>query len=129
MKTKSSNSRPEPVRRYCVIREGEESYVPRHLLTAAELADVQERATSAAARKRFGILLRKARQAEDAPSKAAIKLLRAKVAAGEPEVLTDGELELLVRNAPKHVKDSMYRMNRRERPTSPGGREGDIDAH
>jgi len=95
--------------------------VPRHLLTAAELADVQERATSAAARKCFGILLRKARQAELRPLKAAISILRAKVAAGEPEVLTDDELALLVRDAPEHVKDHMYQMNRRERPTSPGG--------
>jgi hypothetical protein len=126
MKTKSTISRPEPVRRYCVIREGEESYVPRHLLTAAELADVEERSNSPEARRRFGTLLRKVRQAEDAPSKAAIKLLRAKVAAGEPEELTDGELEPLLRNAPEHVKDSMYRMNRRERPTAPGGREGDM---
>ena len=64
MKTKSTISRPEPVRRYCVIREGEESYVPRHLLTAAELADVEERSNSPEARRRFGTLLRKVRQAE-----------------------------------------------------------------
>jgi hypothetical protein len=76
------------------------------------LADVQERASSPGARRRFGILLRKARQAEDAPLKAAIKLLRAKVAAGEPEVLADVELELLLRDAPEYVKDEMYRLNR-----------------
>lgn len=109
------------MQRCCVIREGQELYVPRHLLTAAELADVQERGSSAEARRRFGLLLRKARQAEDAPSKAAIELLRAKVAAGEPEVLTDADLELLLRNAPEHVKESVYWLSRRrERPISPG---------
>jgi hypothetical protein len=59
---------------YCVIRDGEEVYVPRcDMLTAAELADVEERERSPLARRRFGALLRRIRRAEDAPINAAIK--------------------------------------------------------
>ena len=59
-------------RRCCVIRDGQEMYVHRENLTAAELADVEERKKSPLARRRFGILLRRVRKTSDAPLKAAI---------------------------------------------------------
>ncbi len=62
--------------RYCVIRDGQELYVLREYLTAAELAEVEKRKRSPLARRQFGALLRKVRKAEDAPLKAALKAAR-----------------------------------------------------
>ena len=58
--------------RCCVIRDGQELYTRRDDLTAAEVADVEQREKSPLARRRFGILLRRARRTEDAPLKAAL---------------------------------------------------------
>ena len=52
--------------RCCVIRNGHELYVLRERLTAAERADVEARERSLGARRRFGVLLRQVRKAEDA---------------------------------------------------------------
>lgn len=48
--------------RCSVIRNGRETYVLRHNLTAHELALVEERETSSLARGRFGVLLRRLRE-------------------------------------------------------------------
>ena len=59
--------------RCLVVRDGQETYVLADRLTAAELADVEERERSPVARRRFGALLRQVRRTEDAPLKAALK--------------------------------------------------------
>jgi hypothetical protein len=69
-----------PGRRHCerharehIIRDGQEMYVLRLYLSAAELADVEERRRSREARKRFGIQLRRVRAAEDAEDRRLMK--------------------------------------------------------
>ena len=116
----------EPVRRYCVIRGDMEVYVPHHLLTPAELTDVEERKSSALARRRFGTRLRAIRRAEDAPIKAIISVLRAKtLATGNLDpTLSEGELDVLLKGAPEHVKDLVYRTEGRRR--LPNAQRGDL---
>jgi hypothetical protein len=75
--------------RVCVIRDGREVYVRRDCLNAAELADVEKQGKSPLARRRFGVLLRCVRRAEDAPLKAALKT------ASDPKVSAEESVRIL----------------------------------
>ena len=101
-------------RRYCVIRRDQELYVIESSLTAEEREEVAERKRSPEARRRFGTLLRRVRRAEDAPLKAAIRILRAK---GDPNAsLTPEETEACLAGAPEHIRKGWYDRLRREPP-------------
>jgi hypothetical protein len=51
--------------------------------------------------------LREVRRIEDKPLNAAIKLLRQKMARGEPDILTGAEKERLLNGAPEYVREKM----------------------
>jgi hypothetical protein len=97
---------------HCVIRDGEEFYMASDLLTPTEAAEIEEQRRSPEARRRFGILLRKARRIADAPYKAAIKLLKEKMARGEPGGLSAEELEAIIADSPEFVKADVRRLHR-----------------
>jgi hypothetical protein len=106
---------------YIVIRDGQEFLVPRReFLTAEEVKEIAERERSPEARRRFGLKLREVRRIADKPLKAAIRLLREKMAREEPAELTDAEHEALLVGSPEHVKEEMRWLHKRAQRAAKG---------